>query len=115
MTYGSLKQPVVAMYGDRRKPQQSVESREDFEKRTASRERFIKNLKAEYKGVPPGSFFVLVDSPGFSHFSYYDFPNDQAQQPPWRTTPEQWQRNQRIILDCTHAVLDAVLFPTGPG
>jgi hypothetical protein len=110
-TYGSLNQPVVAMYGDRRKPRQPGESGEAFEKRTASRQGYVTDLKAAYRGAPPGSYFLLVDSPGFSHFSYYDFPNAQAQEPPWRATPEQWQRNQRLILDCSLAVLDTVLWP----
>jgi hypothetical protein len=110
-TYGSLNPPVFAMYGDNRKPQKPGESREAFEKRTASRRRFIDREKAAYGGVPKGSGFLLVDSPGFSHFSYYDFPNDQAADPLWRATAEQWERNQRIILDCTLAVLDCVLYP----
>jgi dienelactone hydrolase len=106
-TYGALSRPVVAMYGDNRRPQRPDETREAFEKRRASRDRFVKNLKAEYAGAPRGSYLLLVDSPGFSHFSYYDFPNEQAEQAPWRATPEQWARNQRIILDCTLAVVDA--------
>jgi len=110
-TYGSLSQSVVAMYGDHRKPQQPGESREKFEKRSASRQRFIQNLKAAYRDALTGSYLLLVDSPGFSHFSYYDFPNSQAQDPLWRATPEQWQHNQRIIIDCTLAVLDTVLHP----
>jgi hypothetical protein len=109
--YGSLNPPVVAMFGDNRKPQQPGESRDSFDKRTASRRRFVDKLKAEYVGAPRGSFFLLVDSPGFSHFSYYDFPNDQAADPMWRATPEQWKRNQRIILGCTLAVVDGVLYP----
>ena len=106
-TYGSLSQPVVAMFGDNRRPQRPGETKEAFAKRKSSRDRFIKNLKAEYPGATKGSYFLLVDSPGFSHFSYYDFPNDQAEEAPWRATPEQWMRNQRIILDCTLAVVDA--------
>src|SRR5437868_8364411 len=62
MTFGTLTQPVAAAYGDRRKPQQPGESREAFEKRTASRQQFIKNLKAAYQGAPLGSYFLLVDS-----------------------------------------------------
>jgi hypothetical protein len=111
-TYGSLSQPIVAMYGDNRKPQKPGESAEAFAKRKASRDRFINNLKAEYVGAPKGSYFCLVDSPAFSHFSYYDFPNAQVEEPTWRATPEQWKRNQRIILDCTLAILDAQLRPT---
>jgi dienelactone hydrolase len=108
-TYGTLNQPVLAMYGDNRKPQRPEESAEAFAKRRASRDRFIKGLKAQYVDAPIGSSFLLVDSPGFSHFSYYDFPNAQAEDPIWRATPDQWTRNQRIILDCTLAVLNAHL------
>lgn len=110
-TYGALHQPVFAMYGDARKPQQPGESRETFEKRTVSRNRFVDRVKAPYQEAPKGSYFLLVDSPGFSHFSYFDFPNAQAAVPSWRATPEQGERNQRIILDCTRAVLDTVLYP----
>jgi hypothetical protein len=101
------------MYGDARKPQQPGESREAFEKRTASRNRFLDRLKIPYQATPKGSYFLLVDSPHFSHFSYYDFPNAQAEEPTWRATSEQWERNQRIILDCTLAALDAVLCSGG--
>jgi hypothetical protein len=106
-TYGSLSQPVVAMFGDNRRPRRPEETREAFAKRRSSRDRFIKSLKAEYAGATRGSYFLLVDAPGFSHFSYYDFPNAQAEEAPWRATPEQWVRNQRIILGCTLAVVDA--------
>jgi hypothetical protein len=111
-TYGKLDKPVFAMYGDRRTPQQPGESREAFDKRTASRNRFLDKLKAPYQEAAKGSYFLLVDSPHFSHFSYYDFPNDQAEEPTWRATPEEGTRNQRIILDCTRAVLDTVLYPS---
>jgi hypothetical protein len=114
LTYGRLSQPVVAMYGDNRKPQQPGESGAMFAKRRAARDRFIKSLKAAYVDAPKGSSFLLVDSPAFSHFSYYDFPERQAEDPVWRATPEQWMRNQRIILDCTLAVLDAHLKPKKP-
>jgi dienelactone hydrolase len=110
-TYGSLSQPVVAMFGDNRRPQKPEESKEAFEKRRSSRDRSLKALKAEYAGATKESFLLLVDSPGFSHFSYYDFPNAQAEEAPWRATPEQCARNQRIILDCTLAVVDAHLRP----
>jgi dienelactone hydrolase len=110
-TYGPLHQPVVEMCGDARKPQQPGESREAFEKRTASRNRFVDRGKAPYQEAPKGSYMLLVDSPRFSHFSYFDFPNAQAAAPTWRATPEQWERNHRIILDCTRTVLDAVLCP----
>jgi hypothetical protein len=109
LTYGALSQPVVAMYGDNRKQRQPGESAEKFAKRGASRDRFIKDLKAAYMDAQKGSYFLLVDSPAFSHFSYYDLPNAQAEDPVWRATLEQWTRNQRIILDCTLAVLDAHL------
>ena len=72
---------------------------------------YVANLKAAFAGAPRGSYFVLVDSPQFSHFSYYDFPNAQAEDAAWRATPEQWQLNQRIILDWTLAVLNAHLRP----
>jgi Platelet-activating factor acetylhydrolase, isoform II len=110
-TYGAIHQPVFAMYGDARKPQQPGESREAFEKRTTSRNRFVDRLKAPYQEASKGSYFLLVDSPRFSHLSYYDFPNAQAAEPAWRATPEQWERNQRIILDSTRAILDAFLYP----
>ena len=110
-TYGSLPQPAFAMYGGRKKQQRPGESREAFEKRMAANQRFLDNLKAPYQEAPPGSAFLLVDSPGFSHFSYYDFPNAQALDPTWRATPKQWQRNQRIITDCTLAILDTALYP----
>jgi hypothetical protein len=111
LTYGTLNQPVVSMYGDNRKPLQPGETAARFAKRRASRDRFIKSLKAAYVSAPKRSYFLLVDSPAFSHFSYFDFPNAQAEDPVWRATPEQWMRNQRIILDCTLAVLDAHLKP----
>jgi dienelactone hydrolase len=110
-TYGSLHQPIMAMYGDARKPQQRGESREAFDKRTASRNRFLDRLKTPYQEAAKGSYFLLVDSPGFSHYSYYDFPNAQAAEPPWRASPEHWKRNKRIILDCILAVLGSALYP----
>lgn len=110
-TYGALPQPVFAMYGDARKPPQPGESQEAFEKRTTSRNRFVNRLKAPYQEAPKGSYFILVDSPRFSHFSYYDFPDAQAAEPTWRATPEQWERNQRIILVSTRAILDTVFYP----
>ncbi|MFL5243817.1 MAG: hypothetical protein ACJ8FY_17080 [Gemmataceae bacterium] len=108
-TYGTLSQPVVAMFGDNRRPQKPQETKEAFAKRRSSRDQFVKNLKAQYANAPKGSYFLLVDSPGFSHYSYYDFPNAQAEEAPWRATPEEWTRNQRIILDCTLTVVDAHL------
>jgi hypothetical protein len=114
-TYGLLHQPVVEMCGDARKPQQPGESREAFEKRTAARNRFVDRGKAPYGEACKGSYMILVDSPRFSHFSYFDFPNGQAAAPDWRATPEQWERNQRIILDCSRAVLDSVLRPGEAG
>jgi pimeloyl-ACP methyl ester carboxylesterase len=108
-TYGSLSKPVAAMFGDNRRPQQPGESTEAFTKRRSARDRFVQKLKAAYVGAPEGSYFLLVDAPGFSHFSYYDFPSAQSEQAPWRATPEQLQRNQRIILDSTLAVMDAHL------
>jgi dienelactone hydrolase len=88
-TYGKLDRPVFVMYGDRRKPQQPGESRGAFEKRTASRDRSLDQLKAPYQEAAKGRYFLLVDSPGFSHFSYYDFPNAQVEEPMWRATPVQ--------------------------
>lgn len=111
--YGSLSQPVAAMFGDNRRPQQPGESTEAFTRRKASRERFLQNLKREFASAPRGSYFLLVDAPGFSHFSYYDFPNAQAEEAPWRATPEQWRRNQRIILDASLAVFNARLRSPG--
>lgn len=108
LTYGELSRPVFAVYGDnrRRKPNEGAEA---FAKRRAARDRFIERLKSAYAGAPDGSSFILVDSPAFSRFSYYDFPSAQAEQPPWRATAEQWARNQRIIQGCTLAVMDAGL------
>jgi pimeloyl-ACP methyl ester carboxylesterase len=114
-TYGSLSRPVVAMFGDNRKPQQPGESTESFTKRRASRDRFVQTLKAPYAGATEDSYLLLVDSPAFSHFSYYDFPNAQAEAPPWRATPEQWERNQRIILDSTLAVMNRHLGSSASG
>jgi hypothetical protein len=108
-TYGTLRAPVAAMFGDNRKPRQPGEGTEAFTRRKGSRERYVKNTKAPFAGAPKGSYFLLVDSPGFSHFSYFDFPNVQAEEAPWRTTPERWRHNQRIILDATLAVFDAQL------
>jgi pimeloyl-ACP methyl ester carboxylesterase len=112
-TYGSLSQPVVAMFGDNRKPQQPGERADAFRRRRSSRDQYVANLKAAFARAPRGSYFVLVDSPRFSHFSYYDFPNAQAEDAAWRATPEQWRRNQQIILAWTLAVLNAHLRP-GP-
>src|SRR5205085_2330921 len=106
---GSLNHPVAAMFGDNRRPRQPGESTEVLNRRRSSRDRFINNLKKEYAGAKEGSYFVLVDSPGFSHYSYYDFPNAQAEGAPWRATPEQWMRNQRIILDTTVSIFNAHL------
>lgn len=54
-TYGALQQPVFAMYGDARKPQQPGESQETFEKRTTARNRFVDRLRAPYQEAPKGS------------------------------------------------------------
>ena len=108
-TYGSLKRPVAAMFGDDRKPRGPKESEAAYTKRKASRERTLTAMTGEYADVTNGSYFLLMDSPGFSHFSYYDFPDDQAQDPRWRATPEQWQHNQRLILDSVLAMFNAQL------
>jgi hypothetical protein len=105
--YGALSQPVAAMFGENRRPRRAEETEEAFQKRRSSLDRYVKTLKAQYGGATKGSYLLLVDSPGFSHFSYYDFPNVQAEEPDWRATPEQWAHNQRIILGCALAVFDA--------
>jgi dienelactone hydrolase len=110
-TYGQLSQPVFAMFNDRRVPQKPGESKEAFEKRTAWRTPFVDGLKSPYGEAPKGSHFLLVDGPHFSHFSYFDFPEAQALKPGWKATPEELIKNQRIILDCSRAVLDTVLYP----
>jgi hypothetical protein len=110
-TYSAVSQPVFAMYGDNRRPQKPGENAEAFDKRRASRDRFVTRLKAAYVNVPKGSFIILVDSPGFSHYSYFDFPDAQAEGPFGRATAEQWTHNQRIILDCTLALMEAHLRP----
>jgi pimeloyl-ACP methyl ester carboxylesterase len=110
-TYGKLNRPVVAMYGDNRKPQRPGEGREVFEKRTAARRRFVDRLKAEYVGAPKGSYFLLVDSPGLQPLQLLRLSKRPGSGAAWRATPEQWEHNQRIILDCTLAALDGVLYP----
>jgi dienelactone hydrolase len=108
-TYGPLHRPVAAMFGDNRKPRGPNETEAAYAKRKTSRAQMVAAMKAEYAGAVDGSYFLLVDSPGFTHFSYYDFPDDQADDPRWRATPEQWQHNQRLILDSILAVFNAQL------
>jgi hypothetical protein len=108
-TYGSLNRPVAAMFGDNRKPRGPKESDAAYAKRQASRERMLAALRAQHAGAIDGSYFLLVDSPAFHHFSYYDFPDNQAEDPRWRATPEQWQHNQRLILDSVLAVFNTQL------
>lgn len=108
-TYGLLTQPVVAMYGDRRVLQRVDETPEAFARRKASDERFDARRKSAYVGASASTYFVLVDSPGFSHFSYYDLPDSQAEVPPWRTTPDQWERNKEIIRAFTLATFNSYL------
>ncbi|HEX8174792.1 MAG TPA: hypothetical protein VF543_06705 [Pyrinomonadaceae bacterium] len=108
-TYGSVTQPVAGMYGYRKMVRKPGEAEADFLKRKASMEKNIENLKAEYAGVPSASRLVLIDSPGFSHFSYYDLSTAQTEVAPWRTTPEQWARNKQIIRAFTVAAFDAQL------
>jgi dienelactone hydrolase len=108
-TYGSVTRPVVGMYGYRKMVQKPNEVEADFLKRKASMEKNIGNLKAQYAGVPSASRLVLIDSPGFSHFSYYDLSTAQTEEVPWRATPEQWLRNKQIIRAFTVAAFDAQL------
>jgi dienelactone hydrolase len=108
-TYDTVTQPVVGMYGYRKMVQKPNEAEADFLKRKASMEKNIDNLKAQYAGVPSASRLVLIDAPGFSHFSYYDFPTAQTELAPWHATPEQWSRNKQIILAFTVAAFDAQL------
>ena len=107
--YEPLTQPVAGMYGYRKMVQKPGEAEIDFLKRSASMEKNIESLKAEYAGAPSASRLVLIDSPGFSHFSYYDFSTAQTEVAPWRATPEQWLRNKQIIRAFTVAAFDAQL------
>jgi hypothetical protein len=108
-SYGPVARTVFGMYGYRKPVRKPGETEADFLKRKTSMEKFIGNLKAEYAGAPVASRFVLIDSPGFSHFSYYDFPTAQTEVVPWRATPEQWSRNKQIIRAFTIAAFDAHL------
>ncbi|HEX8749394.1 MAG TPA: hypothetical protein VF717_19615 [Pyrinomonadaceae bacterium] len=108
-TYGSVTRPVVGMYGYRRIVRKPDETEAAFLKRRASMEKYIESLKAAYAGVPSGSRLVLIDSPGFSHFSYYDLSTAQTEVTPWRATPEQWARNKQIIRAFTVAAFDSQL------
>lgn len=108
-SYGPMTQPVVGMYGYRKSVQKPGEAEADFLKRRTSMEKYIGNLKAQYAGAPPSGRLVLIDSPGFSHFSYYDLPTAQTEVAPWRATPEQWLRNKQIIRAFTLAAFDGQL------
>lgn len=108
-SYGRVTQPVAGMYGYRKMVQKPDETDADFLKRKASMEKYIENLKAEYEGVPSTSRLVLIDAPGFSHFSYYDFSNAQTEVAPWRATPRQWLRNKQLIRAFTVASFDSQL------
>lgn len=108
-TYGSVTQPVVGMYGYRKSVQRPGETEADFIKRKVSMEKYIRNLQGQYAGAPSSSRLVLIDSPGFSHFSYYDFPTAQTEEAPWRAKPEQWSRNKQTIRAFTLAAFDARL------
>ncbi len=107
--YGAIMQPVVGMFGYRKMVQKPGETEADFLKRRISMEKYIENLKAQYAGAPSASRLVLIDSPGFSHFSYYDFSIAQTEVAPWRATLEQWSRNKQIINAFTVAAFDAQL------
>jgi dienelactone hydrolase len=107
-SYGSVAQTVFGMYGYRKSVRKPDETEANFLKRKTSMEKFIGNLKAEYAGAPAASRFVLIDSPSFSHFSYY-FSTAQTEVAPWRATPEQWSRNKQIIRAFTIAAFDAQL------
>ncbi|HEX8560865.1 MAG TPA: hypothetical protein VF668_22415 [Pyrinomonadaceae bacterium] len=113
--YETVTQPVVGMYGYRKMVRKPNEAEIDFLKRSASMETYIESLKAEYAGAPAASRLVLIDSPGFSHFSYYDFSTAQTEVAPWRATPEQWLRNKQIIRAFTVAAFDARLRSRRPG
>ena len=114
VSYRSMSQPVAAMYGDRRPQKRPDETAEAFSRRKDDAEAFRRSLKSDYDAPAAGSFFVLVDSAGFSHFSYYDLPNSQAEAPPWNATQEQWIRNKQIIRAFIVATFESYLRSKSP-
>jgi hypothetical protein len=109
LTFGRIAQNVSAMYGYHNQVRRPGEAAADFERRTTSAERYLANLRAQYIGAPPQSRLLLVDAPGFSHYSYYDVPDAEAEVPPWNATPAAWSRNTEIIRAFTLASFDAAL------
>lgn len=100
-TYGSPVQQVAAMYGGGKILQRPGETAGSFEKRKASNNKYWERLRAPYAGTTDSSFLILLDSPGFSHFSYFDLPTAQSETGPWAATTEDFIRNKTLIRVCT--------------
>lgn len=108
-SYGAITQPVAGMFSYRKVIQKSGETEADFLKRKTSMDKNIQNLKMPYARASAAGRLVLVDSPGFSHFSYYDFSTAQTEVFPWQATTAQWARNKQIINVFTVAAFDSQL------
>jgi hypothetical protein len=99
------------MYGGGKPTPGPGESNESFARRKASNEKFQTKLKAPYAGVKKGSYLILIGTPQFSHFSYFDLPTAQSESGPWSATAEQFDFNKRIIRAFTLAAFDKALKP----
>lgn len=110
--YPPVKQPLLAIFGGPPPVKLPIESDENFAKRQARNATFLeskghKDLLSQYANVTSRSAMVYVNSPGFSHFSYYDLVRPEAEQ--WADTPERAARNLTIIRATMLAFLDATL------
>ena len=114
-SYGTIGQPVMAMFGGGVPPKRPGESAAHFARRRASDDKYMKNLHEEFRNVRSAeSRMVLVAAPGFSHFSYYDKPTPEVEGP-WVATSSEWRRNKTIIRGFLLAFLDRyVLEKRGP-
>lgn len=112
--YPRSDKPILAIFGAPAPVKLPIETEEQFAKRKERMGRFLeaassRELISEYDNLAAPGALAFVSSPGFSHFSYYDLVQPDAEQ--WGATPERSRVNLAIVRACILAFLDAPADP----
>jgi Platelet-activating factor acetylhydrolase, isoform II len=99
LSFGHVAHPVAEIYGWRAPIRREGETDAAFEKRLSSMAAIVQLEKAQFSFAPPQSRLLLLDVPGYSHFSYFDLLTPETGPGPWYATPQQWASNHRLIDD----------------